>query len=348
MALQIIRNDITKVTADAVVNSANPLPRYAAGSDAAVYKAAGRLRLLAARKKIGTIAVGDAAVTPAFSLPAKYIIHTVGPIWRGGDSGEQEDLRRCYVSCLRMAERYECDSVAFPLISTGIYGFPKPKALEIALTVFRDYLQYADMEIILVVFDRESFALTGNLFSDVKSFIDENYVDESMFITYNSSAVNDSMSADEMAGEEWTGREDRTNLLEAEPIARPYIPKKRRLEDVVAEVGESFQQSLFRRIDEKGYTDTEVYKRANLSRKLFSKIRSNPSYQPKKNTAVALALALRLSLDETKDFLARAGYAFSPGSVFDLIVSYFIEQGVYDIYTINLTLFEYEQPILGD
>lgn len=242
-----------------------------------------------------------------------------------------------------MAERYECDSVAFPLISTGIYGFPKPKALEIALTVFRNYLQYADMEIILVVFDRESFALTGNLFSDVKSFIDENYVDESMFITYNPSAVNDSMSADE-----WTGREDRTNLLAAAPVARPYIPKKRRLEDVVAEVGESFQQSLFRRIDEKGYTDTEVYKRANLSRKLFSKIRSNPSYQPKKNTAVALALALRLSLDETKDFLARAGYAFSPGSVFDLIVSYFIEQGVYDIYTINLTLFEYEQPILGD
>lgn len=320
MALQIIRNDITKVAADAIVNSANPLPRYAAGSDAAVYKAAGRLRLLAARKKIGEIAVGEAAVTPAFSLPAKHIIHTVGPVWRGGDSGEREALRRCYISSLRMAERHGCGSVAFPLISTGIYGFPKPEALEIALAVFREYLQYADMEIILVVFDRESFALTGSLFSNVRSFIDENYVDESMFITYNA----------------------------VEPVASPYISKKRRLEDVVAEVGESFQQSLFRRIDEKGYTDTEVYKRANLSRKLFSKIRSNPSYQPKKNTAVALALALRLSMDETRDFLARAGYAFSPGSVFDLTISYFIEQGEYDIYTINLTLFEYEQPLLGD
>lgn len=348
MALQIIRNDITKVAADAIVNSANPLPRYAAGSDAAVYKAAGRLRLLAARKKIGEIAVGEAAVTPAFSLPAKHIIHTVGPVWRGGDSGEREALRRCYVSSLRMAERHGCESVAFPLIATGIYGFPKPEALEIALAVFREYLRYADMEIILVVFDRESFALTGRLFSDVRSFIDENYVDESMFITYNAPMADVNMSADEMAAGAWTGRDGGSDLLAAEPVAGPCIKKKRSLKDVVAEVGESFQQSLFRRIDEKGYTDTEVYKRANLSRKLFSKIRSNPSYQPKKNTAVALALALRLNMDETRDFLSRAGYAFSPGSVFDLIISYFIERGEYDIYTINLALFEYEQPLLGD
>ena len=178
MPFKIVRNDLTKMRADAIVNTANPEPLCAGGTDNAVYEAAGREKLLAERAKIGRMKAGEAALTPAFALDAKYIIHTVGPIWQGGQCGEARQIRLCYENSLRLALEYGCESIAFPLISTGVYGFPKNEALQIALSVFRDFLSEKDMLIYLVVFDRESFALSGKLFADIDSYIDENYVDE--------------------------------------------------------------------------------------------------------------------------------------------------------------------------
>ena len=434
MSFNIVRNDITKVYADAIVNTANPKPVYAGGTDAAVYAAAGAEALLKERLKIGDIAVGHAAVTPAFALNAKYIIHTVGPEWTGGDNGEKEAVKSCYESSLKLAKELGCESIAFPLIATGVYGFPKDEALKIAVSVFSEYLLQEDMEITLVVFDRESFVLSDKVFSDVDEYIDDNYVCEALEDEYEAdrrekdapSVRQDIMEAPKaafMASEDSSkgrinnlfgvlgrlGRKkesfpwsdaDVSYLSEdaaacevaAEPLAEDKAPsalkeaecspapvadriresaarqkspseaycgnampestvgklgKARSLDDLMANVSETWQQSLFRLIDEKGYTDTEVYKRANVDRKLFSKIRSNADYQPKKITAVAFALALNLNLDETKDLIGRAGYALSPSSRFDLIIEYFIENGVYDTYTINLALFEHDQPLIG-
>ncbi len=356
MAFQIIRNDITKVSVDAIVNTANPRPKYASGTDYAIYMAAGADELLKERQKIGNIETGQAAVTPAFALNAKYIIHTVGPAWIDGRHGEREAVRSCYENSLRLAKELGCESIAFPLIATGVYGFPKADALQIAVSVFSKFLSDADMEIILVVFDETSFVLSGRIFSGVDAFIDENYVSERMDSEYSlgasaTAAFGNSLSA---------GKCDKRRKLSAGSF---HFPKRRdsagaamsgadkagrSLDDLMANVSETWQESLFRLIDEKGYTDTEVYKRANVDRKLFSKIRSNTGYQPKKITAVAFALALKLSLDETKDLLGRAGYALSPSSRFDLIIEYFIGQEVYDTYTINLALFEHKQPLLGE
>ncbi|MCR5485937.1 MAG: macro domain-containing protein [Lachnospiraceae bacterium] len=383
MAFQIIRNDITKVSADAIVNTANPKPQYVSGTDYAIYMAAGADKLLKERQKIGNIEEGQAAVTPAFALSAKYIIHTVGPAWVDGEHGEREAVRSCYENSLRLAKDLGCESIAFPLIATGVYGFPKADALQIAVSVFSAFLSGTDMEIILVVFDEASFVLSGKIFSGVDVFIDENYVSEKMGSEYSlgasaaaipygnnlpdekrrgrrlfgdalhlprrkDSARTGSIKADAATEEPFDEGCDAEPMMAA-PMAVSGTEKAgRSLDDLMANVSETWQESLFRLIDEKGYTDTEVYKRANVDRKLFSKIRSNAGYQPKKITAVAFALALRLSLDETKDLLGRAGYALSPSSRFDLIIEYFIGQEVYDTYTINLALFEHKQPLLGE
>ncbi len=370
MAFQIIRNDITKVSADAIVNTANPDPVFARGTDAAVYRAAGAERLLSERKKIGYMKPGQAAATPAFDLPAHYIIHTVGPVWQGGDYGEKEIVRDCYENSLRLADKLGCESIAFPLIATGIYGFPKADALQIAIDVFSRYLSGSDsdndMEILLVVFDEESFVLSGKIFAGVRAFIDEHYVADRMEMEYESASIPQSYRVTGSKPADLDGRERRRRLWKkAEaPCDAPSEAMQdekadfrlgqaksgkehRSLEDLMVHVADSWQETLFRLIDEKGYTDTEVYKRANIDRKLFSKIRSNTDYRPKKKTAVAFALALKLNLDETRDFLSRAGYALSPSSRFDLIIQYFIEQEMYDIYTINLALFDHRQDLLG-
>ncbi len=388
MAFQIIRNDITKVSADAIVNTANPDPGYAGGTDFAIYTAAGADELLKERKKIGNIETGQAAYTPAFALDAKYIIHTVGPAWTDGQHGEKEAVRSCYENSLYLAKELGCESIAFPLIATGIYGFPKADALQIAVAVFSEFLAKEDMQITLVVFDEDSFVLSGKIFSDVDAFIDENYVsqqiEEEYSIGYTDTFLGSPALPQEHRGrrrklfhspkssslpepkllskkaeradrvceedEEYESAVFKNESLMSAQMAGMAAPSKpgRTLDELMAHVGETWQESLLRLIDEKGFSDIEVYKRANVDRKLFSKIRSNSSYQPKKITAVAFALALRLSLDETKDLLGRAGYALSPSSRFDLIIEYFISREVYDTYTINLALFEHKQPLLGE
>ena len=376
MAFKIVRNDITKIKADAIVNTANPKPKFSSGTDSAVYAAAGADKLLEERKKIGRIEEGEVAVTPAFDLDAKYIFHTVGPIWKGGNYGEAETVKRCYTNCLNKALELELESIAFPLLATGNYGFPKSDALLLATSVFSNFLAENEMDITLVVFDNESFELSGKIFDGINQFINDNYVEEKIneeyFVCDEAASEPDENAGGRRSGKHgiglFTGRGKRmaesTGMpapLSAEAAAPEYkmagsemlrnnmaaLPVKRSLEDVVKNVSETWSESLLRLITERGYTDTEVYKRANVDRKLFSKIRSNKDYQPKKNTAVAFALALRLNLDETKDFLRRAGYAFSPSSKFDLIIEYSIENGVYDLMLINSALFDHDQPQLG-
>lgn len=335
MPFKIVRNDITKMEVDAIVNTANPHPIYAKGTDAAIYEAAGADKLLAARENIGEIKVGEAALTPAFALASKYIIHTVGPIWRDGKNNEREKLQSCYEKSLSLAKDKDCQSVAFPLISTGIYGFPKDEALQIALSTISNFLMQEDLMVYLVVFDHESYRLSEKLFADVDTFIDENYVQEKVTFTYSSDIT------------------ERSHRFEAMPLPECFprmasAPAESSLEDVIEEVGETFQERLLRLIDERQLTNAEVYKKANLNRKLFSKILCNPAYHPKKRTVVAFAIALELNLDETKDLLSRAEYAFSPSSRFDLIIQYFIQRGIYDVYQINVVLFDHKEPLLGE
>ena len=395
MAFQIVRNDITKISADAIVNTANPAPVFMAGTDAAIYQAAGAEKLLKEREKIGVIEEGEVAVTPAFDLDAKYIFHTVGPVWQDGSKGEKDTAKKCYENCLKKAVELNIDSIAFPLISTGVYGFPKADALLIATSVFSEFLADHELDITLAVFDNESFELSGKIFAGINEYIDEHYVEDKIGEEYGFAAAqvcgaalgaeafravrDESVDTLEEVVEEASDAEDAPiekprlrshlrgirgkknyaceemrNALEipsaAEPVAAmgaAPAPQKRSLDDVMKNLTETWSESLLRRIDEKGFTDVEVYKRANVDRKLFSKIRTDKYYQPKKSTALAFVLALKLNIDEAKDFLGRAGYAFSPSSKTDLIVQYFIENEVYEIMTINLALYEHDEPLLG-
>ena len=367
MPFRIVRNDITKVKADAIVNTANPEPRYASGTDAAIYKVAGAEELLAERKKIGRIAPGEAAVTAAFQLPVKYIIHTVGPAWIDGKHGEFDILRSCYRKSLLLADQLGCESIAFPLIATGIYGFPKDQALDIALSVIREHLESSDINVTLVVFGRSSYQLASGLTEQVEEYIDENYVADQTIEEYGGSidgisnarrrrklwerekylgSVMMNQAEPEMLQDAEEAEEQFTAMEAAPPYPAPAA-KKPSLEDVVNNLGESFQARLLRMIDERGMTDPEVYKRANVDRKLFSKIRCSEDYIPKKKTIVALAIALRLNLDDTKDLLASAGLMLTSNSKADVIVSFCIENGIYDIYEVNALLFKFHQPILG-
>ena len=353
MPFRIIRNDITKVRADAVVNSANPDPEVGTGADSAVYEAAGKDLMLAERKKIGAMKPGEAAVTPAFHLPAKYVIHTVGPVWIDGKHGEFDVLRSCYRKSLLLAEHLGCGSIAFPLIATGNYGFPKDKALDIALAVIRDHLEYSELNVTLVVFDRSAYQTASGLTEQIEEFIDENYVGSQTEVEYGSQAG--PLSDHVLPRRRGNRREEAVLSEESFRDSAPAFPRPARfgkkkekasLEDIVNNLGESFQKRLLRMIDERGMTDPEVYKRANLDRKLFSKIRCSEDYIPKKKTIVALAIALRLNLDDTRDLLASAGLLLTNNSKSDLIVIFCLENGIYDIYEVNALLFKFGEPVL--
>ena len=360
MSFQIIRNDITRVKADAIVNTANPEPRIGRGTDSAIYAAAGKEQLLAERKKIGRIAPGDAVSTDAFHLDARYIIHTVGPVWTDGTHGERDILHSCYNKSLMLAAELKCKSIAFPLIASGVYGFPKGEALNIALEEIGKFLLAHEMKVILVVFDRKALELSEQLVGDIEQYIDEHsahllrkteYGDDYPANFRRAEAARLEESGELMdhglpALSETVDPEDRDGTL---PLATalPNI-KGRSLDEVLGRAGETFQKRLFRLIDASGMDDVTVYKKANIDRKVFSSIRCKPDYRPKKKTAVAFAIALELDLPATLDLLARAGITFSPSSRFDLIVVYFITNRIYDIFEINAALFKYGQPILGE
>lgn len=407
MPFKMIRDDITRVRADAIVNSANPEPCFASGIDAAVYKTAGVAELLEERKRIGRIAPGEVAVTAAFQLPAKYIIHTVGSAWIDGNHGEFAILRSCYRESLRLADQLGCESIALPLIATGVYGFPKDRALDVALSMIREHLEDSDLEVTLVVFGEESYQIASGLTEQIEEYIDEHYVAVRRQEAYSASIGEPGVQEehDALTGEPWRqeaysasidepwkpegaysasirkrgkkvrASERRRKLsawkrkadgvspdeirppevmdviveLPEEVTAADAVPKPvmLSLEDAVNNLGESFQARLLRMIDERGMTDPEVYKRANIDRKLFSKIRCSENYIPKKKTIVALAIALRLDLEDTGNLLASAGLMLTNNSKADIIVSFCLENEIYDIFEVNALLFQFHQPILG-
>lgn len=324
MPLQIVRNDITKMKCDAIVNAANNSLLGGGGVDGAIHRAAGH-GLLKECKKLGGCRTGESKITGAYKLPCKYVIHTVGPVWQGGNYHEEELLSSCYRNSLQLAKAYECESVAFPLISSGVYGYPKEQALQVAINEICKFLADNDMLVYIVVFDKDGFRVSKKLVRDIAEYIDEHYVE-----THYSE-----------------NRSRGLSRLLRQPETYPMQTASLNLADVVNQLDESFSQMLLRKIDEKGLTDSQCYKKANVDRKLFSKIRNNVNYKPKKTTAIAFAVALELSLDETKEMLQKAGYALSHSNKFDVIIEYFIQKGEYDIFTVNEALFEFDQVLLG-
>ncbi|MCM1189313.1 MAG: O-acetyl-ADP-ribose deacetylase [bacterium] len=411
MPIQIVRNDITKMECDAIVNAANPSLLGGGGVDGAIHRAAGR-GLLEECSKLGGCETGQAKITGAYDLPCRYVIHTVGPVWQGGQSDEEKNLISCYRRSLELAEEYHCESVAFPLISAGAYGYPREQALQVAVSEISRFLTDHDMLVYIVVFDKGSFQISRKLIQDIAEYIDECYVEaHSMERGRSLSACpqedagglfeRNAFWAEEYLGQtkedasgaetdaeqkrhgSWFARRKKSASV-SEPLqpnayragaassAAPMMPtplsmpqaavKKvsqsvlaetsntaayMSLDEVVSQIDESFSQMLLRKIDEKGMTDAECYKKANIDRKLFSKIRGDVHYKPSKQTAIAFAVALELPLEETKDMLMKAGYALSHSNKFDIIIEFFINRRNYDIFEINEALFAFDQSLLG-
>lgn len=348
MPFQIIRNDITKVRADAIVNTANPNPVIGRGTDSAIHKAAGP-ELLEARKRIGVLTPGQAAETPAFQLPAKYVIHTVSPSWSDGKHGEEALLRKAYDSALALADSLGCQSVAFPLMAAGSYGFPRDLALSIAIAAFTDFLMDHDMTVELVLFNGKAFNLASSLFSDLKSYIDDNYVEEKRREEYGSSLSNrrrrESMvlpEADLFMDADIPFHEGFTAPMAPVSGAIPEAS----LADILKQSECTFSEFVLDLLKERSGKDSEVYKRAEISKQLFSKILSNKNYQPTKSTAIQLAIGLQLDMVQTQKLLEKAGFALTRSSKADLVVQYYIERRVYSVTFINEALSDCGLPLL--
>lgn len=330
MPLQIVRNDITKMRVDAIVNAANETLLGGSGVDGAIHQAAGP-ELLAECRTLHGCKTGQAKITKGYHLPAKFVIHTVGPVWEGGSYGERDLLVSAYRSSLELALEHRCETVAFPLISSGVFGYPKDQALKVAVDTIGDFLLLHDMTVYLVIFDKAAYTISGKLFSDIAAYIDDRYVDEHT-------------NSDEER------RRRRFRVLASAPMleaeAAPAAVSGS-LDEALELLDESFSQMLLRKIDEAGLTDSECYKRANVDRRLFSKIRSDIHYKPSKPTAMAFAVALELPLEEAREMLQKAGFAFSHASKFDIIVEYFIAHRNYNIFEINEALFAFDQSLLG-
>ena len=337
MPLQLVRNDITDMKVDAIVNAANETLLGGGGVDGAIHRTAGP-KLLHECRTLGGCRIGQAKITRGYRLPAKYVIHTVGPVWQGGGHGERELLISAYRSSLELAVKYHCESVAFPLISSGVYGYPKDQVLRVAVDTIGDFLLQHDLTVYLVIFDRASYTIGGKLFANIAAYIDDRYVEE-----HSDLLLEQNRRAQFLARS--------LPLFESDaavaPVAAPSKAVPASLEDALGQIDESFSQMLLRKIDEKGMTDAQCYKKANIDRKLFSKIRSDIYYKPSKPTAMAFAIALELPLAEAREMLEKAGFAFSHASKFDIIVEYFIAQENYNIFEINEALFAFDQSLLG-
>ena len=325
MPLKIVRNDITTMKVDAIVNAANNSLLGGGGVDGCIHRAAGP-ELLEECRKLHGCETGDAKITGGYKLPCRYVIHTVGPVWRDGDHNEKALLESCYRRSMELALEHRCTSIAFPLISAGVYGYPKDKALKVAIDVIGDFLLRHEMDAYIVIFDKKAYQISEKLFGNIRRYIDDNYVksheEPPEYMAYRAAAA----------------RECQMQNIGAANMS---------LDEKLKQLDESFSQMLLRKIDEKGMKDSQCYKKANIDRKLFSKIRSDVNYRPSKTTAIAFAIALELPPDETADMLKKAGFALSHSNIFDLIIEYFIEEGNYNIFEINEALFAFDQPLLG-
>ena len=341
MPLQIIRQDITKMRVDAIVNTTNEEMIGYSGVDLAIHTIAGA-ELDAECAKLAPLGLGQAKLSGAYGLPCKYVIHTSGPVWHGGLVGESIILRSCYIESLKLAVKNGCRSVAFPLISSGVYGYPKDQVLKFAIQTITEFLFDHELTVYLCVFDKESYSFSQKLFSDIQEFINDEYVDEHDEDFYE--AFNGSVDEMPMA-----------KCIQAPLRADAMMPRKREtssaagksLREYMKQMDRSFQEMLFDLIDESGMTDVECYKKANVDKRTFSKIKSNKDYKPSKQTVIAFAISLQLDMDTTQELLATAGFTLSRSKVFDKIIRYFIHNGNYDIFEINEALFEFDQTLLG-
>lgn len=349
MPLKIVRNDIAKMQVDVIVNTANAEPVYSSGVDMAVYQAAGEEELLMARRGIGHLEEGEVAITPGFGLPAKYIIHAVSPYYEDGKKGEEELLRLCYQRSLELALKYHCESIAFPLISTGSFGYPKEEGIRIAVDEITGFLLQHSMLVYLVVFDEVSTRLSKQFYPALEEYIDHNYIEaksreeyaKPRFAMRNVFAKASATCREEVcetatdALGDYAEEENYCNFLEENESA---------LQERMKHMSDTFQEYLMYLIEARGLNNSEVYKRAIITKQLFSKIKLNPGYHPDKGTAMRLCVGAKLNLDETKDLLARAGYALSPCDKRDIIFSFFIEHGVFDMIEIDIALEEHGLP----
>ena len=360
MPFEIIRQDITDMKTDAIVNPTNnKLQPSSSGVCGSIFKKAGFQKLQNTCQKIGSIKIGDAVITKGYNLGCKYIIHTVGPVWRDGKNNESTLLYNTYINCLKLAKYKKCKSIAFPLISSGNFGYPKDKALEIATKAIKDFLSENDMLIYLVVFDKKSFKISKNLFDSIKQYIDDNYVDAHKDKRYkqnidilddvDSSTVLYSMTKPKSKSKKSKLFSKKSSPIEINEEASPLpfeLDDEESLLHALSNTEDTFSESLLKLIDESGLTDAQVYKKANIDRRLFSKIRKNKDYTPSKSTVLSLAIALELDINKTKDLLRKAGFALSHSNKFDIIIEYFISNNTYDIYTINEVLFAFYQNTL--
>ena len=338
MPLEIVRNDITKMKVDVIVNAANESLLGGGGVDGAIHRAAGA-GLLAECRTLGGCKTGKAKITGSYNLPAKHVIHTVGPIYEDGKHGEKALLESCYRESLVLAKEHSCETVAFPLISSGVYGYPKDQALKVAIDVISDFLLENEMTVYIVIFDKAAYKISEKLFSDIAEYIDDNYVDEHTDYRRESIRMNAPMVP--------CAKRKKADIDFLEICDCKAMVAEDDLDAKLRQIDESFSQMLLRKIDEKGMTDAECYKKANIDRKLFSKIRSDIHYKPSKPTALAFAISLELSLAETEDMLRKAGFALSHSNKFDISIEYFISRGNYNIFEINEALFAFDQSLLG-
>ncbi len=346
MPFNIIRNDIVSMEVDAIVNAANSGLKQGGGVCGRIFYAAGEHEMTQACDAIGWCEPGSAVITPGFKLPAKFVIHTVGPIWQGGKQGEEQVLRSAYRSSMELAREHGLESVAFPLISSGVYGYPYEEAFAVALDEINRFLFQHDIDVTLVMFDQTAFALGFKLRSDIESYIDDHYVDEHLDRNrrreYNRPWAPQPMISQDMARESQKPRKDHEQIHSLQSIYETGLEDKLEFPKE-----KTFSEALLSLVDAKGMTDAETYKRSNIDRRLFSKIRSNATYAPSKSTVLALTIGLRLSVQDAQDLLARAGFAFSPCDTRDLIVRYFLEKGDHDIARVNAALYDFDQSLLG-
>ena len=327
MPFSIVRNDITKMKVDAIVNAANTSLLGGGGVDGCIHRAAGP-KLVEECRTLGGCKTGEAKVTRGYNLPSKYVIHAVGPVWHGGTHGEREQLYSCYENSLKLAAERGCESIAFPLISSGVYGYPKDKALQVAVEAISAFLLDHDMTVYIVVFDKKAYRIGEKLFDDIAAYIDDNYVDEH-------------------TDSEYERRRRQNYCMPILGRLEDEILSPTSLNDALGMIDESFSEMLLRKIDERGMSDAECYKKANIDRKLFSKIRSDKHYRPSKITVIAFALALELPLEQMKEMLMKAGFALSRSNKFDIIIEYFVNRGNYNIFEINEALFAFDQSLIG-
>lgn len=355
MPLYLMRNDITRVKADAIVNAANRTLLGGGGVDGAIHAAAGP-RLLEECRTLGGCKTGEAKITGGYQLSCKYVIHTVGPIWRGGLWGEPRLLASCYRNSLLLAKAHSCNSIAFPLISAGVYGYPNEKALKIAMNTIHEFLEEEDMTVYLVLYDSQALAASRRFFADIASYIDDHYVSAHTDYFLESRRVQKEAFFEKECCSKGDACSYGAHSFSDIPMPSPQASKPKAampcaaplsLRDMLEQTDAGFSETLLKLIDRTGKKDSEIYSKANVSRQHFSKIRNNPAYKPTKSTAIAFAIALELNLEETRDLIGRAGFALTNSSKFDVIIMYFIRQHNYNLMDINAALYEFDQSLLG-